>query len=136
MKTYGWYALGVYLIIGVVDFTVAFAAINVFGAEQVSRVTYAIKDYVMSYIHSTPPEPGKQELETVQPNGKEGLAAVILLAYTVHKTLLLPVRAGLTAALTPRLVGWLTKRGWAGGAGTRRAAAEMRERVRPRRERD
>ena len=62
--------------------------------------------------------------------GSEGIWAMVVLAYTIHKTLFLPVRVGLTAAVTPRLVGWLRSRGWAGSAGTKRAAQEMRERIR------
>jgi hypothetical protein len=42
------------------------------------------------------------------------------------------VRIGLTAAFTPRIVNWLRAKGWAGGAGTRRAVQEMRERLRDR----
>lgn len=68
--------------------------------------------------------------------GQEGLYAMLVLAYTVHKTLFLPVRVGLTAALTPKLVGWLGRRGWAGGAGTKRAAQEFRDRIRSGREKD
>ena len=134
IKTYGWYTLGVYVILSALDFTIAFAAINVLGAEQVSRVSHTIKEYFMSYIHTRPPEPGKEEIEQVQHGGKEGLYAVLVLAYTVHKTLFLPIRVGLTAAITPKLVGWLTKRGWTGGAGAKRAAVEMRDRVRARRD--
>lgn len=52
----------------------------------------------------------------------------------MHKTLFLPLRVGLTAYLTPRLVGWLRTRGWAGGEGTRRAGREIRERLKERRE--
>lgn len=136
IKSYGWYALGVYLILSALDFSVAFAAINILGAEQVSKVTYAIKDYFMTFINTTPPEPGTQGIGQSPPSGREGLYAVIVLAYTVHKTLFLPVRVGLTAAVTPRLVSWLTKRGWVGGAGAKRAAQEMRERVRIRRDRE
>ncbi|KAH8119385.1 hypothetical protein DFH11DRAFT_1501009 [Phellopilus nigrolimitatus] len=136
IKAYGWYALGVYLVLSTLDFTVAFAAINVLGADQVFRVTHAIKDYASSFIHSTPPEPGAQELESAPQSGREGLYAMLVLAYTVHKTLFLPIRVGLTAAVTPKLVGWLTRRGWAGGEGTKRAAREMRERVRRGRDSD
>jgi len=136
IKTYGWYALGVYITISVVDFGVAFGAVNVIGAEQVSSVTHAVKDYVVSYIHSAPAEPGKEELEVSAPGGREGLYAMLILAYTVHKTLFLPFRVGLTAAITPKLVGWLRTRGWAGGQGTMRAAREMRERMRRREDRD
>lgn len=38
-----------------------------------------------------------------------------VISYAIHKTLLLPVRAGLTAMITPNLVRWLTKRGWIRG---------------------
>lgn len=130
IKRYGWYALGVYAILSALDFSVAFAAINVLGAEQVSVFTHAIKERIGEVWQSRPPEPGTQEIETTPSGGREGLYAMLLLAYTVHKTLFLPVRLGLTAAVTPRLVGWLSSRGWVGGEGTRRAGRELRERIR------
>ncbi|KZT11089.1 uncharacterized protein LAESUDRAFT_672827 [Laetiporus sulphureus 93-53] len=140
IKTYGWYALGVYIFLSVADFTVAFAGINLIGAEHVSRVTVAVKDYLTRLVHSRPPEPGREEMESMSSHasagGQESLYAMLVLAYTVHKTLFLPVRVGLTAALTPRLVRWLQVRGWAGGAGTKRAAREMRDRMRSGREKD
>ncbi|KAL6310510.1 hypothetical protein BKA93DRAFT_756386 [Sparassis latifolia] len=140
IKTYGWYALGVYIIFSVADFGVAFAVINIVGAEQVSRVAASVKDYFGGFLPSKHPEPGREETDSVMANantvGHEGLYAMIVLAYTIHKTLFLPVRVGLTAALTPRLVGWLRQRGWAGGAGAKRAAREMREKIRSGRERD
>ncbi|KAI5123960.1 hypothetical protein M0805_006372 [Coniferiporia weirii] len=136
IKTYGWYALGVYLVFSALDFSVAFAAINILGAEQVFRVTHVIKDRIGSLVHSTPSEPGAQELETAPSGGREGLYAMLVLAYTVHKTLFLPIRVGLTAGFTPKLVGWLTRRGWAGGEGTKRAGRELRERVRRGRDHD
>ncbi|KAH8828417.1 hypothetical protein DL96DRAFT_1603170 [Flagelloscypha sp. PMI_526] len=135
IKSYGWYALGVYIVLSVVDFSVAFAAVNLLGAEQVSVVTSNIKTFIYGFIHTKPPEPGKDEMETSH-SSSEGLYAMLVLAYTIHKTLFFPVRVGLTAGLTPRLVNWLRTRGWAGGAGTRRAAEEMRERLRNRRNRD
>ncbi|KAI0371135.1 hypothetical protein BV20DRAFT_1043467 [Pilatotrama ljubarskyi] len=140
IKSYGWYALGVYVILSTVDFTIAFAAVNVLGAEHVSKVAAEVKEYFAGLIHSTPPEPGRQELDRAvsqsHAGGSEGLMAMLVLAYTIHKTLFLPIRVGLTAAVTPRLVHWLRARGWAGRAGTRRAANEMREKIRNRRERD
>ncbi|KAH9942307.1 uncharacterized protein BXZ73DRAFT_40985, partial [Epithele typhae] len=138
IKSYGWYALGVYIILSAVDFTVAFAAVNVLGAEHVSRVAADVKGYFTSLIHTTPPEPGRQEMEPVSAGGTghEGLMAMIVIAYTIHKTLFLPVRIGLTAAVTPRLVHWLRARGWAGSSGARRAAQEVREKIRERRDRD
>ncbi|KIM78952.1 hypothetical protein PILCRDRAFT_824072 [Piloderma croceum F 1598] len=135
IKSYGWYALGIYLVITVVDFGVVFACINLIGAEHVSRLTASVKQYVSGFVYNRPAEPGREETESASGHGgsHEDLYAMIVLAYTIHKTLLLPVRVGLTAALTPKFVAWLGHRGWAGGAGTRRAANEMRERLRTRR---
>lgn len=139
IKSYGWYALGVYLFIGMADFAVAFAAVNILGAEHVSRVAASVKDFFLSYVPSRPPEPGREEMDSISAHtsagGHEGLYAMIVLAWTIHKTLFLPVRVGLTAGLTPRLVGWLRSRGWAGGAGTKRAVQEMRDKIRDSRER-
>lgn len=140
IKSYGWYALGVYIVLSAVDFGVAFAGVNLLGAEYVSHVATSVKETMASLLHSHPPEPGMDEIESASARpgqtGQEGLYAMLVLAYTIHKTLFLPVRVGLTAAFTPRLVGWLSRRGWAGGAGTKRAATEMRERLRERRSRD
>ncbi|KAG6862279.1 hypothetical protein C0995_015976 [Termitomyces sp. Mi166 len=136
IKSYGWYALGVYMLLSALDFGVAFAGVNLFGAEYVAQVAVSIKQSIASVIHSHPPEPGRDEVDSTgaRPgqSGQEGLYAMLVLAWTIHKTLFFPVRAGLTAALTPKLVGWLSRRGWAGGAGARRAAAEMRSRLRGR----
>jgi hypothetical protein len=138
IKTYGWYALGIYLVIGVLDFGVAFIGINLLGADYVSSIASSAKHMVTDLFNSRPAEPGRDEIDPIghaSPSGQEGLYAMIVLAYTVHKTLFLPVRVGVTAAVTPKIVGWLAKRGWAGGAGTRRAATEMRAKLKERRER-
>lgn len=140
IKSYGWYALGVYFIVSALDLSVAFAGVNLLGAEYVSQVATSMRETITALIHSQPAEPGKDEVEsTTRPSdqpGQEGLYAMLVLAYTIHKTLFLPFRVGLTAALTPKLVGWLARRGWVGSAGTRRAAVEMRERLRETRSRD
>ena len=116
IKSYGWYALGVYAVLSVLDFSVAFAAINVVGAEHVARVATDVKEYFAALVHSAPPEPGREEMDraAAHAGGHEGLMAMLVLAYTIHKTLFLPVRVGLTAAVTPKLVHWLRARGWAG----------------------
>ena len=38
---------------------------------------------------------------------------MLVLTSTIHKTLFLPVRIGLTAAFMPCLVAWLSRKGWA-----------------------
>lgn len=139
IKSYGWYALGVYLVFSALDFAVAFAAINLLGADYVAGVAASVKASIYNVLPSKQAEPGLEELDSshvpgnaAAANGHEGLYAMLVLAYTVHKTLFLPVRVGLTAAFTPRLVTWLRARGWAGGEGTRRAATEMRAKLRDR----
>nr|GAT57694.1 predicted protein [Mycena chlorophos] len=129
-KSYGFYAIGVYAVLSVFDFGLSFGLITLIGAEYVEQMVQAAKDFVLGYIRTKPPEPGLDETDTVPPGRREGLYAMLLLAYGVHKTLFLPFRVGLTAYLTPSLVRWLRQRGWAGGAGTLRAASHMRERLR------
>ena len=137
IKANGWYALGVYAVVGVLDFAVAFMGINLIGAEHVARFTASVKQAVLEFIHSKPPEPNQDQVSADIPSGgQEGLYAMLVLAYTVHKTLFLPVRVGFTAAFTPRLVHWLRARGWAGGEGTKRAAREVRDRMRRSRDLD
>ncbi|KAH9057312.1 hypothetical protein EDB87DRAFT_1752583 [Lactarius vividus] len=112
IKAYGWYAVGVYAAVSAADFT-----------------------WLHNLVYSRPPEPGRDEIDEVSKavaTGQEGLYAMLVLAFAVHKTLFLPVRIGVTAAFTPRFVKWLRARGWAGGEGTRRAMEEMRGRLRDR----
>ncbi|QRV79314.1 hypothetical protein RhiJN_21979 [Ceratobasidium sp. AG-Ba] len=139
MKTYGWHALGVYLIIGAVDFTVAFGLIQFIGAAHVARFTASAKAYIADYIPEMPwaRAESPEDVGRDRVGGSDGsLYAMIILAWTVHKTLFLPVRVGLTAALTPRLVGWMRQRGWAGPGGARRAADHYRQRVKDIRDRE
>lgn len=131
--------MGVYTFLSLFDFTIAFGAVNLLGADYVSTIAAAIKEYFTAFMPSKPIEPGREEMDNASghssPGGHEGLYAMIILAYTIHKTLFLPIRVGLTAMFTPQLVRWLGQRGWHGGAGTRRAVAEMRERASRSRER-
>lgn len=141
IKKYGWYALGVYLAIGAVDFAAVFAGINLLGAERVSAAAAAVKAWALSHVGAAPPverevregvEDAQDQAEEVGKGGREGLYAMIVLAWTIHKTVFLPVRVGVTAAVTPKLVHWLRMRGWVGRDGARRAATQMRERVKQR----
>ena len=131
VRAYGWYALGVYIVVSTIDFSVAFAAINFLGAEYVSEIATSAKEWVFSLVSYTPPAPTPSpDAAAASASGNEGLYAMLVLAYTVHKTLFLPVRIGVTAAFTPRLVNWLRARGWAGSKGARQAMQDMRERAR------
>ena len=131
IKTYGWYALGVYFVFSTLDFGVAFIAINLLGAGQVAYMAASIKTFFFDAIGHTPADrSGEPDSGTHSTGGSEGLYAMIVLAWTVHKTLFLPIRVGLTAAFTPKFVGWLSKRGWVGTDGALRAGRQIRDRVR------
>jgi hypothetical protein len=128
MKAYGWYAVGIYAVVSIVDFGAAFLAIKLLGAEYVSSLAAVGKAWLFSFFSSVPAPDAAPAVDAVT-TGQEGLYAMLVLAYTVHKTLLLPVRIGVTATFTPRIVGWLRTRGWAGSTGTRAAIQDIRERV-------
>lgn len=140
IKSYGWYAVGVYLALSVVDFSIAFAAVNLLGAAQVGRATAYVKGAVLEMIHgagvgiSSEDSPdgaiNGRESTTGGTGGNEGLYAMIVLAYTVHKTLFMPIRVGLTMAITPKLVRWLRIRGFTGQGGATRAAGQLRQNLR------
>lgn len=133
IKTHGWYALGVYAGISLIDFTLAFTAIYFLGADQVSAVTNRLKDTLTDTVGWPAPSQsnGAHDIdEGTVSAGNNGIYTIAILAYGIHKTLLLPVRIGLTAGITPRFVAFLTKRGWVGQGGVRRATQHVRERVR------
>ena len=135
IKTHGWYALGVYLSLTVIDFSLTFAAIYFLGAEQVGRLTGRLKDTMTETIGWPAPSQSNpahdiDEGTVSAPNNLDGIYAMAFLAYGIHKTLWLPFRIGLTAALTPRLVTFLQRRGWVGEGGICRAAQHVRDKVR------
>jgi hypothetical protein len=157
-RRYGWWALGVYLLASLVDFSLTFLAIHMLGADHIRE----LEDQVRKYIGM-----GKRELEDHEVAAWPVPAAVIgsskqgedsqldnnaevarkaaqrvkkqedigistggkstsssssssstlwteaLLAYTIHKTLLLPFRVGVTAAITPSFVKYMVRLGWA-----------------------
>jgi hypothetical protein len=147
IKKYGWYALGVYLVAGAVDFGFVFLAINIFGADKVSAITTAAKDTVKGWLgrnseEAKQLEEGHDEVKKLekdatkeQKGSKEGLYATAALAYIIHKTLFLPFRLGVCAAVTPKLVKMLRAKGWVGQEGARQAGREMRQKAQDMRQR-
>lgn len=136
IKTHGWYALGVYTAVSILDFSLTFAVIYLIGADQVTKVTSTAKEYIAEVLHKDPggdhmwdPAAETAQDSAIVKSGSEGLYAMIVLAYGIHKTLLLPFRIGITAAVTPKFVGFLTRRGWVGQGGARRAAQHVKDKV-------
>jgi hypothetical protein len=142
MKKYGRHALGVYLFLSAIDFGIAFLGVHLVGAERLEAVKDMVMEQWRKFrpaletdnelIDSATDKAGEVAVDVMEraQEGKEAsesgapaqkkrsrtamLWAEAALAYTIHKTLFLPVRVGLTAAWTPKLVKWLTLRGWIG----------------------
>lgn len=134
MTKYGRHALAVYLALSAVDLGLTFLCVHLVGADKIEWVKdYAVAQWrVARYGADQAREMRALEVEEqrlkdaedaaggkVAEGGKKKKGNAILwaefaLAYGIHKTLLLPVRVGATAAVTPRLVHWLTARGWVG----------------------
>ncbi|KAH9809359.1 hypothetical protein DFH28DRAFT_989731 [Melampsora americana] len=127
-KQYGSAALVIYGALSAVDFGISFVTIYLIGAEHVRQ----IEDWVLEQLHwkreshSTEPSHSSQaqvaqksdsnDAEDKSPGSSGPLQSLFwttaIVAYTFHKTVLLPFRVGFTAWLTPPIVRTLRKRGW------------------------
>ena len=134
-KKYGWYALGMYTALSTVDFSLSFLLVHALGVERISplfesgmyqyrRVRYgdeeaerlgreARQKALEDKAHAER-EVAKEGKKAEGYWGSRTFWAELVLAYGIHKTALLPFRAGLTVAWTPKVVGWLASRGWIG----------------------
>lgn len=134
-KTYGSYAVIMYLALSAVDFTLSFAVVHAVGADRIEPAVDAITRWYRGIRHG---KEGAEALEkadaakkladdaeeaadaVLRKNKTEAwytsktLWAEITLAYAIHKVGLLPLRAGLTVAWTPKVVNFLRARGWIG----------------------
>ncbi|WVR08808.1 hypothetical protein IAU60_005866 [Kwoniella sp. DSM 27419] len=150
-KKYGWYSLGIYLALGLVDCGLVFIGVHALGAERISPVFdravywYRVKRHgedEAARMKDLDVQKKMDEAEQDRNNKEAGIRtgsswgpskavwAEFALAYAIHKTALLPVRAGLTVAWTPKFVAWLTRRGWVGKGGLTRAATHAQGKVR------
>lgn len=111
MKKYGAVGVGVYLALSVLDLSLTMAVISVKGADQVKKTEDYALEKVKSWIgleHTREASPDHGE--------KPSLTSLFVIAYGIHKTLLLPLRLSITAAVTPavarylRALGWISKR--------------------------
>jgi hypothetical protein len=175
-RRYGWWALAVYLLASLVDFSLVFAAIHMLGADHIrdledrfrkyigvgkrelpdeevaawpvpigAGITEAMKGRVIEGEAVNNEEAARlaakrvRKQQDVVPNSTESsksskssggsgtLWTEAALAYTIHKTLLLPFRVGVTAAITPSFVKYMVKLGWAkDNASVQKAAHKVR----------
>lgn len=107
MKKYGYVGIGVYLALGAVDLTTTMAFISVKGAARVKEA----EDYMIGKakgwvgMEHTPSEKDHS-------HEKPSLTSIFVIAYGIHKTVLLPFRLSLTAAITPAVAKRLKNWGW------------------------
>ncbi|WFD33889.1 DUF1279 super [Malassezia cuniculi] len=124
MRNYGWWALGVYMIMSGIDLTFAFICVHFAGGEHIKELEHKARKIfgVSKKEVKEASGPDDSDLKTflrflAKDKETEELIAQLttefIIAFGIHKTLFLPVRAGITAAITPRLVRWLIRKGWA-----------------------
>ncbi|WFD25647.1 DUF1279 super [Malassezia nana] len=130
LKHYGWWAVGIYMIMSGIDCTLTFLAIHFFAGEQVDELEALLSKWLGPVFkkfknEEKPKESGgalinyvkkwfvveekSSEIEVLMAR----LSTEFVLAFAIHKTIMLPVRAGITLMITPPIVRWLIKRGWA-----------------------
>jgi hypothetical protein len=111
-RKYGAAGIVVYIVVGCIDLGITLGAIQLVGLEKVK----ALEEGVLDVVYKAGEKFG---IERKQPHTNHELvdtpsfASVFILAYGIHKTAMLPVRIGITAAITPALVRKLHQMGWA-----------------------
>lgn len=132
MKRYGWWAVGIYLVVGTVDLSIAMVIVHSLGGEYVKELEHRARDWLG--LDKKAPETtetaekearsaAKEAYESTKPHDAAPdereeslygqLVAEFVIAYGIHKTLFLLPRAAITLAITPKCVRWLVRRGWA-----------------------
>ncbi|UZJ54954.1 hypothetical protein CBS101457_004274 [Exobasidium rhododendri] len=168
-RRYGWWALAVYLLASLVDFSLVFGAIHLLGADHIRDLEDRFRRYIgvgkrelgdnetaawpvpvgvglsndvgdkMNVNNAEAARLAAKRLERQEDvpvrsgkpasssSGSGSLWTEAVLAYTIHKTLLLPFRVGVTAAITPSFVKYMVKLGWAkDNAAVQRAAHKVK----------
>lgn len=122
MKEYGYSALGVYLVLSVLDLPICYAMVHTAGREKIEYYENKVKQY-FGYGKSDEELQRIQEINKIEeakeqqdaPQDESSLFSwfswtEFVIAYGIHKSVFIFVRVPLTAALTPTIV--KTLRGW------------------------
>ncbi|WFD02894.1 DUF1279 super [Malassezia obtusa] len=122
MRRYGWWALGIYLAIGTVDLSIAFAVVHIYGGDRVREIERVVRGWIglaqketEEMVQQSPDTEKSRPLVAPQSELSDTqkllaqLSTEFVLAYGIHKTLFLPPRAAVTAAITPAVVRWMVR---------------------------
>ncbi|RUO96951.1 hypothetical protein BC936DRAFT_141218 [Jimgerdemannia flammicorona] len=143
LRKYGATGVVVYLAVSAINLGATFLAIQAGGADSVKRLedwmvdTFGrwgiFKKQQPTNSHASASSDGEEheELSTTGPLGgfvtgdisaergksgeKPSAASIFVIAYGIHKTVMLPFRVGVTAAITPMIVRRLQAMGWSIG---------------------
>lgn len=108
-----------------VDLSLTFAAVHLLGADHIKGLEGRVRaklgmeprkeeeDNSASDPAASTKAPGQSKGRIASSVSDGNFWTEAVLAYTIHKTLLLPLRVAFTAAVTPSFVKWLVKIGWA-----------------------
>ncbi|CEG70185.1 hypothetical protein RMATCC62417_06128 [Rhizopus microsporus] len=108
MKKYGYAGIGVYLTLGAIDLAATMAVISVKGAQQVKEAENYVIGKMKNWIGLKHTPTDASHLSDEKPS----FTTLFVVAYGIHKTILLPFRLSLTAAITPAVVRRLQTWGW------------------------
>ncbi|KAL1922114.1 uncharacterized protein VTP21DRAFT_10756 [Calcarisporiella thermophila] len=128
MKKYGPMSVVVYMGVSTIDLGATFAILQIAGGEHVLKIEDWCKENLGFWkklyggdSHEEDQAVAVVEKEKAQGNGQPSVWTVFAIAYGIHK-LLVPLRLGLTAAITPPLVKKLQSMGWRVGIGMSKKA--------------
>ncbi|CAB53723.1 N alpha-acetylation like protein Nat2 [Schizosaccharomyces pombe] len=98
-KKYGWWSLGVYIGISVLDFSASFVLVRTLGAERIGYLEHSILNSIRRYFNWEIPE----STASGEPEAyHSSIWTELAFAYGIHKALVV-ARVPLTAAIVPPL---------------------------------
>ncbi|KAG2222860.1 hypothetical protein INT45_000475 [Circinella minor] len=112
MKKYGTVGVGVYLGLSVIDLSLTMALVSYKGADKVKNMEDWVVGNIKRWIGMKHDPDNEEEEMKEEQHEKVSFTTLFVIAYGIHKTILLPVRLSLTAAITPIVARRLRELGW------------------------